>query len=142
MYPRGSIVFRVIAGLLIVGLLLALGVAVYRAGFTQGVLQATASAGGQNPQVGPGYPYYPGLFWPRFGFGFFPFFPLFGFFFFGLLIFFLFRALFRPWHWGYPGYWRGAPPAGGPPPWERERRPGEPEPEGQSQPDDSQQGQR
>jgi hypothetical protein len=120
MFPRGSIVARILAAILVVGLLIAAGVLVYRAGFTQGWAQAALVSGEEGQRAVPGFPYYPGFYRPHFGF--FPGFPLFGLFFFGLFILFLFRWLFRPWGWGHPGHWHAHPhthhgedrPQGGP----------------------------
>jgi hypothetical protein len=126
---RNHFFFRFLAALLVVGILAAAGVAVYRAGVTQGYLQAAATAedGGALTRPGAPYPYFPGYWGPRFGFGFFPFFPFVGFFFFGLLLFLLFRFQFRPWHWSHPGYWHGYPPNWGPPPWAKDRPADQPE---------------
>jgi hypothetical protein len=132
MERRGYFIYRLLAALLVVGILAAAGVAVYRAGFTQGYLQAAAAAEEGGALTRPGSPYYPGFGWPRFGF--FPFFPFVGFFFFGLLFFLFFRALFRPWHWGYPGPWHGYPPGWGAPPWAKDRPADQPGTESQPQP--------
>lgn len=135
MFGERSFFFRLLAALLLIGLLVAAGTLVFRAGFSQGYASGAAISSGEGgqavPRVGPGYPYYPyypGFFGPRFGF--FPFFPIIGFFFFGLLFFGLMRFLFWPRRWGHPGYWRGY----GPPPWAQEGPQGAPgTPEGQPQ---------
>ncbi len=116
---RGSFLVRILITLLLVGLLVAGGVALYRFGWAQGyqagALVAASSTTGQGSQAAPPAPYYYGpWFYERPfigpGFGFFPFFPLFGLGFF-LIVFFLVGSLFRV--WGYrrwygapgPGYW-------------------------------------
>ena len=119
--------FRLIAVLLLIGLVAAGGYAAYRTGIAQGVAQAPevasaiaqAAESGQPvpvpPMYGYGYPY--GWGYPR-HFGFFPFGGIclsifFIFLFFGLLRF----AFFRPWHrgWGHHGHW-GRKWEGGVPP--------------------------
>ena len=114
---RSSVVFRVIGILVLLGVLAVAGVFVYRAGYTQGVVQspAIATAASEQPgQVVPApypphmYGYGPGM-WMRPFWGFPPFFAcLFGFF----LIFLFFGALrmifFPRWHgrrhWHHHGY--------------------------------------
>jgi hypothetical protein len=115
----GSIVLRILAAVLLVGILVGGAVWIYQAGFTQGAVQAQMT--GENaPQFQPGLPYSPwGYARPHFGF--FPFFPLFGFFLFGLFFLFLLRWAFRPWHWGYGGSWHRHPHPEGTPPWEKDR---------------------
>jgi hypothetical protein len=140
MFYRGSFVLRLFAALVLLGLLAGAGYLAYRTGFDQGYVQGVAISGGETLPDRPGYPgnmpgYWPGYWRPHFGF--FPFFPFFGFFLVGLLIFWAVGALFRPRHWGYPGYWHrhshemGAQPWG-PPPWEKDRPSGEPGTEGQA----------
>jgi hypothetical protein len=100
--------FRVLAVLLVVGVLAGIGVAVYNAGVSQGVAQqlVTATASGAPTVVYPGYPGYYGH-WGFGGFGFFGiFFWILGIF----LIFALIRAAFGWGRWGGrggPGGWRG-----------------------------------
>jgi hypothetical protein len=130
MFYRGSFVLRFFAALVVFGLLIGAGYLAYRTGFDQGYVQGAAVSGGEAPLDRPGYPFYPGYLRPHFGF--FPFFPFFGFFLVGLLIFLAIGALFRPRHWGYPGYWRHHEHPWGPPPWEKERPSGEPGTEGQA----------
>ena len=135
MFQRGSIILRVFATLLLVGLLVAAGFMIFRAGQAQGYAMGVAQAA-NGQQVAPGtngapgtlpwmYPgslpgYWPGYYYrPHFFFG-----PLFGIFFF-FLFFFLIGGLFRrAWGWGRPhGPWGhhyyGPHPHGwGPPPGE------------------------
>jgi hypothetical protein len=120
---RGGFLLRFVFTLVIIGLLAAGGVALYRFGWGQGYQTAAltaASAIGQDTggaQVAPPPPYYgygPWLYRPHWfgygpGFGFFPFFPLFGIGFF-LILLFLFGGLFRRWAWG-PGPYRWGPEA-------------------------------
>jgi hypothetical protein len=126
---RNGFVFRLIAVLVLIGLVAAGGYFVYQAGIAQGVSQAPevaesierAAEGGQGapvmPMYGYGYPYR-GFGYPH-HFGFFPlggicFSIFFIFLFLGLLRF----IFFRPWHrgWGYHGYhgpwgkWEGGVP--------------------------------
>ena len=114
---RSSVVFRVIGILVLLGVLAVAGVIVYRAGYTQGVIQspAVATAASEQPgQVIPA-PYPPHMvgygagMWMHPFWGFPPFFAcLFGFF----LIFLFFGALrmifFPRWygrrHWHRHGY--------------------------------------
>jgi hypothetical protein len=108
MFTGRSTLFRVLATLLLVAILIGAGVAVYQAGFSQGYAQASITAGNQGTSpVMPGFPY---RYWWGPGFGFFPFFPLFGLFFFGLFVFFLIRVLFFPRWWGYGRRWGPYPP--------------------------------
>ena len=97
-----STAFRVLAVLLVVGLLAGIGISVYNAGVDQGLAQnVTATASGA-PAVVYGYPGYYGH-W-GFGFGFFGiFFWILGIF----LIFGLLRAIFGWGRWGR-GRWGGA----------------------------------
>ena len=97
--------FGWLAGLLMLGLLAAVGVYTYNLGMAQGLAQgmAQASAAAAAPGAVPMVP----LWWRPWGFGFFPFFP-----FFSILFFFLIlRGLFwrRRWH---GSHWqeRGVPP--------------------------------
>jgi hypothetical protein len=101
-----STAFRVLAVLLVVGLLAGIGISVYNAGVDQGLAQnVTATASGA-PAVAYGYPGYYGH-W-GFGFGFFGiFFWILGIF----LIFALLRAAFGWGRWGR-GRWGGYGPGG------------------------------
>ena len=101
-----STAFRVLAVLLVVGLLAGIGISVYNAGVDQGLAQnLTATASGA-PAVAYGYPGYYGH-W-GFGFGFFGiFFWILGIF----LIFALLRAAFGWGRWGR-GRWGGYGPGG------------------------------
>jgi len=116
---RGSIVFRVIGILLLIGVLAVAGAFVYNAGYTQGMLHSTAVTTAVSGQPIPApyppmYGYYPAPWFHPF-FGFFPFGCFFGFF----LIFLFFagmRMLFFPrWYgrrrWRRHGYgpWGGGP---------------------------------
>ncbi len=104
--------FRVLAAIVIVGVLAGLGVAVYNAGVSQGAGLATASG---VPAAAYGWYGYG----PHWGWGF----PLFGIFFWILgifLVFALLRALFGWGRWGRhlwddrgPGGWGGPAGAGG-----------------------------
>jgi hypothetical protein len=126
--------FRILSALILIGLLVGGGVLLYRAGWSQGYLAASAAkqvaAGGTGPAVplAPGALPYGPWFYPGF---FFPF----GFFFTGLLVFlaglFLLRLIFLPFRmaaWGshhhgwrhegweghpMPPWWREAPSEGG-----------------------------
>ncbi len=121
---RNGFAFRLIAVLLLIGLAVAGGFMAYRAGVSQGIMQApevakAISQAAQNgqpvpvaPMYGYGYPYGWGL---RHPFGFFPF-GCFGAFLFIFLFFGLLRFAFRPWGWGHHGYrgswgkWEGGVP--------------------------------
>jgi hypothetical protein len=118
---RFGFVWRLLFALLVIGVLVAGGTALFRAGWAQGYqvgALATAPGGSGNA---PALPYYypPYAFYPPFGFHPFGLFGLvFGFF----LIFFLFGGLFRflGWrHWaGHTGY--GDWSQGSVPPWAKE----------------------
>src|SRR5437667_118745 len=100
--------FRVLAALLVVGLLAGIGVSVYNAGVSQGLAQNVTTAASGAPAVVYGYPAYYGH-W-GFGFGFFGiFFWILGIF----LIFALLRAAFGWGRWGR-GRWGGYGAGGGP----------------------------
>ncbi len=113
---RTGFLWRFLLALILLGLLTAGGMALYRLGFAQGYQTAALAANSAgNPAVTPNlpglYPY--PYFWPAYGFhGFFPFGPLLGIGFF-LLVFFLIGGLFRGFAWrhfagrhyvGHPGY--------------------------------------
>jgi hypothetical protein len=87
---------RVLAALVVIGLIVAIGVGVYDAGVTAGLAQTVAAPSGA-PVA-----YYPGpYFWHGGGFGFFGiFFWILGIF----LIFGLLRAIFGWGRWGGRGY--------------------------------------
>ncbi len=122
---RYGILWRILLALLLVGVLIAGGAAIYRTGWAQGYQVGALAANspntqGNNPLPYRGYPY--GGFWPGYGFPFF--FPPFGIFFgigFFFLIFFLVGGLFRLFGWRRwagpygPRYW------GPDPRWNRER---------------------
>ena len=103
----GRTIWRVVLGLILVGLLVGVGASVYSAGVAQGIAQS-----GQVPAVQPGvgYPYYGGPFFHPWGWGFgFGFlhllFPLFLFF----LIFNFFLLLEKPEnHRSAPCFWSHA----------------------------------
>jgi hypothetical protein len=121
-----------IAVLLLIGVLAAVGVGVYQAGLAQGYAQGATQVGsgelpgGQQFRSYPGY--LPGVY--RFHFGLFPFFPLFGLCLFGLLLLPLLGWIFRPrgW-WGPYSHWHAHPPAWGGP-WGKQPPGGEPGGEG------------
>jgi hypothetical protein len=125
---RFGFLWRFLLALLLLGLLVAGGSALYRAGFAQGYQAAALAANSSGSTGTPGLPvqgYYPyPYFWPGYGYpGFFPFGPLLGIGFF-LLVFFLIGGLFRGFagrHWaGHTGHgdW-GHGPEGS---WAREWR--------------------
>ncbi len=115
MFRTSSIFVRFLAAVLLIGVLVAAGVWIYRAGFDQGMIQAALLSRENAPQAVPSLPYYP---WGYGGpyFGFFPGFRLFGIILFGLFFLFIFRWLFRPWAWGSHGHWHGHPHPWGEPP--------------------------
>jgi hypothetical protein len=93
---------RVLAALLLVGLLVSVGIGVYNAGVSEGVAEAAraAQAAGEDPAVvyppyvgGPGYGYGHGWGWGA-GFGFF------GFLFFLLFVFLIFGLIRAAFGWG------------------------------------------
>jgi hypothetical protein len=118
---------RIILALILVGLLVGGGVAMYRTGWAQGYQAGALTVGaGSGEQLSPApiypaYPFYPG--WGHYGpfFGFSPFTPLLwlGFF---VLIFFLIGGLFRPWGWRRwgGGHMHGGWGHGPMPPWAKE----------------------
>ena len=122
---RNGFIFRLIAVLLLIGLVAAGGYMAYKAGIAQGIAQApeVAEAIQQSaddgqvvpPMYGYGYRYH-GFGYPH-HFGFFPggicFSIFFIFLFFGLLRF----VFFRPWHrgWRHHGHWGGKWEGGVPP---------------------------
>jgi len=121
MYRRG-IFFRIVLAFLLLVVIVAGGMAVYRMGWGQGYLAGTAAASSEGVE--------PGLLVPGFGAHLSrPFYPGFGFPFFGLcfgtgfifLIMFLMGGLLKPWgrrRWGHPhhGKWEKGPM----PPWAKE----------------------
>ena len=126
MYNRGSFVFRLVSGLLLIGLLVGGGALAYRAGVTQGIAQApevaealSSSADSGQSLTFPGYGY---GYRTYHHFGFFHFGGIFGF----ILITFLFIGLlkmlfFRPWAWHHAGkhghgHWMGH----WGPPWDKD----------------------
>jgi hypothetical protein len=101
---NGRTIFRVVAALLLVAVLIGVGTSLYNAGVTAGLAEAArqaAASGGQAPVVpyyGYGAPYFHGPFGG--GFGFFGIiFLILGFF----LIFGLIRAAFGGGSWGSRG---------------------------------------
>lgn len=104
---RGSIFFRILAALLIAGLLVAAGISLYRAGFTQGYVQGASISQGTSPvQSAPVAPFYPG-YGPWYGFGFwhpFGFLPLIPLAFFFLFLLFALGFWFRPRRWAAYGH--------------------------------------
>jgi hypothetical protein len=145
MYRRGSIFLRVLGVLILVGILLAGGALLFRAGQTQGYQMGAAAASqatsGEMPGTAPVVPYGSGYwsYYPGAHFGFFPFFPfggLCGSILLVLLVMFALRLIFRPRGWFYhdkaPGGW--GPHSWGPPPWMRDQPQAEPGPEGAKTP--------
>ena len=148
MSHRGSFFLRFLGVLILVGILLAGGALLYRAGQTQGyqmgAAAASSAAEGETPGTAPLVPYGPGYwpYYPRPHFGLFPFFP------FGglcssillvLLVLFALRLIFWPRHWFYhgkgPGGWGEHPHEWGshpwgPPPWTKDQPGSETEPGG------------
>lgn len=107
---RGSIIFRVLASLLLVGALVAAGIMLFQAGQAQGYAMGLAADGKTiSPPAGPG------MMVPGYGYGFGywrPHFFPFGLFFclIPLLFFFLFGGLFRAFAWRmHPGPWGYGP---------------------------------
>jgi hypothetical protein len=136
MFYRG-IFWRILLAVLLVGLLVLGGGALYRAGWAQGYQAAALAASASGSEGAPVAPYY-GVYPQYPAFGYPPFFAPFwapfglclgvGFFF---LLLFLIGGLFRPHRWGH---WGGGPKhgdwQGGPmPPWVKEwkesQQPGE-----------------
>lgn len=121
---RGSIVFRLLAAVVMIGILVAAGVMIFQAGQAQGYALAAANAGKElAPQVPGQAPYFAPYYYGRPYFGFWPhlfFFPL-GLFFFGLLFFFLIGGIFRRSMWRHGGWGPygphgpQTPPPGAPP---------------------------
>lgn len=116
MFRGGSIVLRILFTLILIGLLAAGGVLLYRAGYAQGyqaaalVAQSANGAAPQAPQLAPYGYLYPPYLWPGYGFHFFSPFPiLFGIGFI-LLFFFLVGGIFRAFAWRR---WAGHPGMGG-----------------------------
>ena len=118
---RYGFLWRFVLALILLGLLVAGGTALYRAGLAQGYQAAALAANSSGSAVAPNLPAqgnypYP-YFWPGYGYhSFFPFGPLLGIGFF-LLVFFLIGGLFRgfAWrHYGHPGRgdWGQGPGAG------------------------------
>lgn len=129
---RGSIIFRVLGVLLLLGVLIAAGVFIFQAGQAQGYALGLAAADKGTLTQPPAVPY------PYYGYGygigrpfFFPFFPLGGIlFFFGLLFLlsFVFRGFRgRGWHRYGGGYYGGQGPWG-PGPNQPQGAPGQPGP--------------
>ena len=137
---RYGFFWRFLLTLFVIGVIVAGGMGLYRAGWAQGYQAAALTAnpngsGGATPIL-PYGGYFPYRFWPGFG----PFFAPFGLFFglgFFLLVFFLFGGIFRLWGWrrwgGYygPGGWGPGPvpPRGREPEGRREEQPEEYPPE-------------
>jgi hypothetical protein len=114
MFYRG-IFWRILLAVLLVGLLVVGGGALYRAGWTQGYQAAALAASANGSEGAPVVPYSgvypPGAFYPVFGYT--PFFAPFGLclgFGFFLLLLFLIGGLFRPHRWGphESGHWGGS----------------------------------
>ena len=138
---RFGFLFRFLLALLIIGGLVAGGVAIYRLGYAQGYQTSALLSNKTTAPAAPvapyyGYPIMP-YFWPGFGFPFF--FPLLGIGFF-LFFFFIIGGLFRfgmhrRWaHGSGPGHWEGH---GGPWGWEGREHPKEQTEKGQEAPKES-----
>ena len=122
MYRRG-IVARIFLAVILVAVLVAGGIFVYRSGWAQGYQAATLLSGSESAEVLPIVPQFRGQLYG-------PYMPGFGFPFFGLclsigfifLVLFLIGGIFKPWgrrRWaGYPhhGKWSYGPV----PPWARD----------------------
>ena len=108
---NGSILFRIVAVVLLIAVLVGGGAVIYDAGINAGLQQAAAQAasGGQPTAVAP-YPYGAYRWGPGFAFGFVNFFVW-------ILVFFLFigllRAAFGRGRWGGGGRWGGPSGPGG-----------------------------
>jgi hypothetical protein len=115
MSGRGFFFLRLLGVVILVGVMLAGGALLFRAGQAQGYQMGVAAsaaanaAGGQAPSTAPLAPYGPG-YWPAYGpyypyahFGFFPFGWLCGSIFFVFLILFLIRWIFFPHRWRHDG---------------------------------------
>jgi hypothetical protein len=128
MTKRGSFIFRLLAAIVLIGLLAAGGYALYNVGYAHGFAEGAVA---EIPQAQDGFRMMP---WFAYGhglmrlhFGFSPFMGILGFLFVALLFFALLRLVFRPWGM-HPMYAHGYPPAWGTPPWAR----GNPITEGQT----------
>ncbi|MDP9271169.1 MAG: hypothetical protein M3P14_09415 [Chloroflexota bacterium] len=103
--------FRVIAALLLVGVLVGIGAGVYNAGVSQGLAQNVTAVASGAPAAAYGY-YYPGFVGPHWGWGF----GFFGIFFWILGIFLIFGLLRAAFGWGrggrHYGRWGGYGPGG------------------------------
>ena len=132
---RNGFVFRLIGALFLIGLLVAGGIMIYRAGVAQGISQApeVAKAISQAAEKGQAAPIPPMMFGRGYGYtygypygfghhlGFFPFGGIcFSVLFLFLLLGILKMFFFRPWSWRHYGPWTGehGHPWGGPP-WMR-----------------------
>jgi hypothetical protein len=121
MSTRGSFFLRLLGVFILVGIMLAGGALLFRAGQMQGYQMGAAgaaanAAAGETLGTAPVVPYGPG-YWPGYGpgyypgphFGFFPFGWLCGSIFLVFLALFAFRLIFRPWGWRHhgmgPGGW-------------------------------------
>ena len=130
---RGSILFRILGALLIIGILVAAGVFIFQAGQAQGYalgLTAAGKDGATTPAPLPYYGYGYGLGFHPF---FFPFFPLGGLLFiFGLffLLSFVFGGFRRRYWYHHQGGWYGGPNPWGPNPQQGQpgQQPGQPGP--------------
>jgi hypothetical protein len=106
--------FRVIAALLLVGVLVGIGAGVYNAGVSQGLAQNVTAVASGAPAAAYGY-YYPGFVGPHWGWGF----GFFGIFFWILGIFLIFGLLRAAFGWGRGGRHYGRWGGYGPGPWNR-----------------------
>lgn len=111
--------WRLLMALVLTGVLVAIGVGVFQAGYSQGYLTGGAAAAGRAETEGAPAALFPGGGYPYYGWGFRPFFfPFFGpwMCFIGIALFFLFGGFFRFWGWrgGYHHHHHHGPP------WERQ----------------------
>ena len=145
MFHRGHFVLRILGTLLLIGVLVAGGAALFHAGQSQGYAMGIATAANPitaQPQTAPGAPgsAVPGPFYPRgpFGYGygygypygphFMPFFFPFGFLGIGLFLLFLFMigGVFRMFAFRRHMMWRHNNPEGWDGPWGHGMHHGEP----------------
>jgi hypothetical protein len=114
MSHRGSIFFRVVGAIILIGVLAGAGAFIFQAGQAQGYALGSSASGAAlqppAPALPQGAPFYPGYSYPfwRPHFFFFPFGLIFG-----LFFLFVISGLFRRIFWGFPGprgYWHGGYP--------------------------------
>lgn len=108
--------FRVIAALLLVGVLVGIGFGVYNAGVSQGIAQNVTAVASGAPAAA--YGYYPGFLGPHWGWGF----GFFGIFFWILGFFLIFALLRAAFGWGRYGHHHGRWGGNGPGGWNQPGR--------------------